>query len=167
MKKVFALLTCMLLFSCDDGDLKLESFVFENVTVQKCADNNLIFKIKNDELLLINTPETSFANEVTPDGTPREVAIGSTSQIIYRKYSENLTAATICSTIAPASPVVTKEWNASGGKILIETNERFAADGITLIGYTHNIVFQNVSFTNPENSFSFETYIFEDYETGL
>lgn len=167
MKKVFALLLTFVILSCDDGDITLQSFAFESQTIQKCSDNNLIFKIKNEELLLIDIPESSFDNTVTPDGVPREVIINSTNKIIYRKYSGNLSSTTICSILPPASPVVNKEWNATGGKILIETDERFATDGVTLIGYTHNITFENVSFSNPDNTFSFTTYIFGDYETDL
>ena len=167
MKKFFALVLTILLFSCDDGDITLQSFAFDTQSVQKCSDNNLIFKIKNDELLLIDISESNFVNTVTPDGTPREVLINSSNRVIYRKYSANLTSTTICSIIPPASPVVNKEWNATGGKILIETDEVFDTDGITIIGYTHNITFENVSFSNPDNTFSFTTYIFGNYETDL
>ena len=167
MKKIIAFIFCAFLFSCDDGDITLQSFNFEGQSVQKCADNNLIFKIKNDELLLIDIPESNFVNVVTPDGAPREVIINSSNTVIYRKYSGNLTSSTICNSLPPATPVVNKEWNATGGTILIETDERFDTDGTTLIGYTHNITFENVSFSNPENTFSFTTYIFGDYETGL
>lgn len=167
MKKVFALLLTVILFSCDDGDVTLQSFAFESQSIQKCADNNLIFKIKNDELLLLDIPESSFINTVTPDGAPREVLVNSTNKVIYRKYSGNLSSTTICSVLPPASPVVSKEWNATGGKILIETNEVFDTDGVTLIGYTHNILFENVSFSSTDNTFSFTTYIFGDYETDL
>ncbi|WP_320814102.1 hypothetical protein [Flavobacterium sp.] len=167
MKKAFALLLTVFMFSCDDGDVTLQSFAFESQSIQKCSDNNLIFKIKNDELLLVDIPESNFTNTVTPDGTPREVLINSTNRIIYRKYSGNLSSTTICSILPPASPVVNKEWNATGGKILIETDEVFDTDGITIIGYTHNITFENVSFSGPDNTFSFTTYIFGDYETDL
>lgn len=167
MKKIFALLLTVIMFSCDDGDITLQSFNFESQTIQKCSDNNLIFKIKNDELLLIDIPESSFVNTVTPVGSPREITVNSTNKIIYRKYSGNLSSSTICSLIPPASPVVNKEWNATGGKILIETNQVFDTDGVTLIGYTHNITFENVSFSNPDNTFSFTTYVFGDYETDL
>lgn len=167
MKKVFALLFAFAALSCDDGNITLQSFAFDGQTIQKCSDNNLIFKIKNDELLLLDIPESSFENTVTPDGSPREVIINTSNKIIYRKYSGNLASNTICSTIPPASPVVNKEWNATGGTILIETDELFDTDGVTVIGYTHNITFKNVSFSNPDNTFSFTTYIFGDYETDL
>jgi hypothetical protein len=167
MKKIIVFIVCVFLFSCDDGDITLQSFNFEGQSVQKCADNNLIFKIKNDELLLIDITESNFANVVTPDGEPREVTINSSNAVIYRKYSGNLSSTTICASLPPATPVVSKEWEATGGTILIETNERFDTDGTTLIGYTHNITFVNVSFSNADNTFSFTTYIFGDYETGL
>jgi len=167
MKKVIVFMFCLFLFACDDGDLTLQSFNFEGQNIQKCTNNNLIFKIKNDELLLINIPGSNFANTVTPDDQPRVVNINSSNSIIYRKYSGNLSSSTICSTLAPANPVVNKEWNATGGTILIATNALFDIDGTTLIGYTHNITFVNVSFSNSDNTFSFTTYLFGDYETRL
>lgn len=167
MKKIVAFIVCVFLFSCDDGDITLQSFDFDGQSVQNCTDNNLIFKIKNDELLLINIPESNFVNVITPDDTPREVTINSSNSVIYRKYSGNLSSPTICSSLPPATPVVTKEWIATGGTILIETDERFDTDGTTLLGYTHNITFVNVSFSNSDNTFSFTTYVFGDYETDL
>lgn len=167
MKKIFALLLTGIMISCDDGDITLQSFDFESQTIQKCSENNLIFKIKDDELLLIDIPESSFVNTVTPDGEPREITISSSNQIYYRKYSGNLSSTSICSTIPPANPVVQNEWIATGGTILIETDELYDTDEITVIGYTHNITFENVSFSGPDNTFSFTTYIFGDYETSL
>jgi hypothetical protein len=167
MKKIIAFIFCAFLFSCDDGDITLQSFDFDGQSVQKCADNNLIFKIKNDELLLINIPESNFANVVTPDNEPIEVTINTSNTVVYRKYSGNLSSTTICSTLPPATPVVSNEWEATGGTILIETDERFDTDGTTVLGYTHNITFVNVSFSNSDNTFSFTTYLFGDYETGL
>uniref|UniRef100_UPI004049F259 hypothetical protein n=1 Tax=Flavobacterium sp. TaxID=239 RepID=UPI004049F259 len=167
MKKILVFIVCFLLFSCDDGEVTLQSFDFEEQSIQKCSDNNLIFKIKNDELLLIDIDESNFANVVTPDGEPREVIINTLNSVVYRKYTGNLSSSTICSILPPATPVVSKEWKATGGTILIETNELLDTDGITIIGYTHNITFQNVSFSNSDNTFSFTSYLFGDYETDL
>ena len=75
-------------------------------------------------------------------------------------YSDNLNTTSICSILPPATPVVTNEWNASGGTIEIITDKLFAADGITVTGYTHNIRFVNVNFSSTENSFSFTSYNF-------
>lgn len=168
MKKLIVLVASVfMLQACDDGDITLESFNFDTVNIQECTDNNLIFKINNDELLLINIPESSFANVETPDGSPRIVNVTSANQIIYRIYSGNVTSSNICATIPPATPVVKKEWNATGGTIEIITDALYAIDGVTITGYTHNIKFVNVNFSGSSNSFSFTEYNFGNYETDL
>ena len=59
MRKLFSILSILvLLTSCDDGDITLESFNFEGQTILDCDANdlleeNLLFKTKNDELLLL------------------------------------------------------------------------------------------------------------------
>jgi hypothetical protein len=127
MKKLlFLIASILLLQACDDGDITLESFDFETATVQSCPSNNLVFKINENELLLLNIPTSSFVNEETPDGSPRIVAVNSTNKIIYRIYSDNLNT-----------------------------------------GYTHNIRFVNVNFSNTENSFSFTSYNFGNHRTSL
>ncbi len=170
MKKILIIVFSFFLFSsCDDGELTLESFNFENQTIQKCTDNYLLFKTKNDELLLLNVPETVyttlFASSPT-NGTPREATIGGTNEILYRKYSGNLTSATVCSLVPVSSPTVTKEWIATGGTILVETNEVYDTNDV-LVKYSHNITFQNVNFASEDNSFSFESYIFGNHEINV
>ena len=168
MKKLLVLVASVfMLQACDDGDITLESFNFDDVAIQECTDNNLIFKINNDELLLLNIPESSFANVETPDGSPRIVNVSSSNQIIYRIYSGTVTDDNLCDLIPPATPVVKNEWNATGGTIEIITDALYDVDGITINGYTHNIKFKNVNFSNPDNSFSFTEYIFGNYETDL
>ena len=168
MKKIIVLLASVfMLQACDDGDITLESFNFDTVAVQNCPTNDLVYKINRNELLLISVPETNFPNEVTVVGSPRIVNVNAENRIVYRLYSDNVTSTTICSVLPPASPVVQKEWNATGGTIEIITNAIYAANGTTITGYTHNIKFKNVNFSSPENSFSFTEYIFGNYVTPL
>lgn len=167
MKKLIVLAASIFMFqACDDGDITLESFNFDEQIVRECTDNNLIFKINNDELLLINIPESSFANVETPDGSPRIVNVSASNQIIYRIYSDNVSTNNICSLIPPATPVVKNEWNATGGTIEIITDALYASDGITITGYNHNIKFVNVNFSGSSNSFSFTEYNFGNYVTN-
>jgi len=168
MKKLIVLVASIfMLQACDDGDITLESFNFDTVNVQKCPDNNLIFKINGDEMLLINIPESSFPTEETPDGSPTILEVSSVNQIIYRIYSGNINSSSICSTIPPATPVVQNEWNATGGTIEIITNALYALDGVTVTGHTHNIKFVNVNFSGSSNSFSFTEYIFGNHKIDL
>lgn len=168
MKRLIVLVASVfMLQACDDGDITLESFNFDSVNIQECSDNNLIFKINGDEMLLLNIPASSFANVETPEGSPIIVNVSSTDQIIYRIYSGNVTDDSVCNLIPPATPNVQQEWNANGGTIEIITDALYDTDGITITGYTHNIKFKNVNFSNSSNSFSFTEYIFGNYETDL
>lgn len=167
MKKIFFLLLLSFIYSsCDDGEISLESFNFEDQEIQECTTNDLIFKTKNDELLLISLPEgafnTAFANTPTTDA-PRTVTIGGSNDVIYRKYTGTVSNLTVCSTIPVSSPTVVKEWNATGGTISIETDEITDNSG-NVTGYTHNITFLNVNFASTDNSFSFVSYLFGDYK---
>lgn len=171
MKNFFGILAAfVILVSCDDGEITLQSFDFDSQTVQKCSDKTILLKTKDDELLLISLPEstfnTKFDNSPTGD-TPRTITINSTNKVIYRKYSGDVSSTTICNELPPATPTVSKEWNANGGTIIIESNALYDTDGITITGYTHNITFENITFSNNDESFSFTSYIFGDFETSL
>ncbi|MEZ4854185.1 hypothetical protein [Flavobacterium sp.] len=161
----------ILLSSCDDGDITLQSFNFSEQPIQKCGDNYLLFKVKGKELLLVQLNETlynqAFINEETGD-TPRIISVSSTTPIIYRMYSGDITLAKVCSELAPATPTVVNEWKAEAGTIQIESNKIFDEnDPSIVVGYTHNITFLNVNFEGSADSFSFESYIFGDWETQL
>lgn len=172
MKKIFGFLTgIVLLISCDDGEIALQSFNFDTVSIQKCSSKAILLKTKADEILLINFSsdanfDSAFENTATGD-TPRVLNVGTNNQVIYRKYNGNTSSGLICDNLTPANPIVTKEWTASGGTIIIETNPVFAADGVTITSYTHNIQFENINFTGNGNSFSFTNYTFGNYTTSL
>lgn len=170
MKKIFVLLSLAFIFnSCDDGDIKLESFNFTNQQIQKCADKNFLYKINNDELLLFDIPAELYTYNVNQTEFPYTLPypITGTTKVIYRLYNDKASNQTICNTIAPATPVVTNEWIATGGTIEVTTTQRFEADGITLAGYTHSFTLKNVNFASTNNSFSFVEYFFGNYQSNL
>lgn len=173
MKKLFGLLVCaLLLSSCDDGDIVLQSFNFGTAAIQKCSDKEVVFKINGEELLLVDIPAVYFPNEVTPEGSPRIVTISSVNRVLYRKYSGTVTNNTICSDIPPASPTVSNEWTAAnGGTIQIITTEKTTTDEVTgevtVTGYNHQIKFINIQFVGSDDSFVFDEYLFGTYTTSL
>ena len=173
MRKLFLLLTVFFTFnSCDDGDITLESFNFSSQSIQKCPDENktFLYKINDKELLLLNITATPYTYDSNFTEFPysKSYPIDNTSvSIIYRLYNDTATTTTICSVIAPATPVVTNEWNATGGTLDVTTTQLFEADGITLAGYTHSIKLVNVNFSNGTNSFSFEEYFVGNYQTSI
>lgn len=172
MKKIIILLSLAFIFnSCDDGDIKLESFNFSSQSIQKCSDSNktFLYKINNDELLLFDISAELYTYDVNETEFPYTLSypISGTTKVIYRLYNDTATSETICNTFAPATPIVTNEWVATGGIIEVTTTQRFEADGITLAGYTHSFTLKNVNFASPNNSFSFEEYFFGNHQSNL
>jgi len=155
---------------CDDGDLIQEDINFEDINTQSCGTNDVIYKLKEKEALLLEIPKSSFMNEPSSTGTPMILDVNSSNRVVYRFYDGNVSANNICETIPPATPIVTDQWNATAGKIQIFTtavktvNE---TDNSTRIsGYNHNIVFKNITFAKSSGTQVYETFPFGDYVTA-
>ncbi len=92
MKRFIGILCCAIAFSaCDDGDLIVDTINFDEVATSTCGDaNNLLFKLKDSESLILNIPddvfEDTFKEEPTQDDTPIELDINSTNQVVYNFY---------------------------------------------------------------------------------
>ncbi|NRS90481.1 hypothetical protein HNQ02_003425 [Flavobacterium sp. 7E] len=171
MKRVLGLLVFAMLFnSCDDGNLIQEDISFEDVTAtQSCTDNDIIYKLKDNEALLVEIPSVNFTDEDS-DLTETTLTISSTTnRVVYRFYNGTVTADNICETIPPITPAVTDQWIATGGTIVITKEakkETDATDNSTRIsGYSHNIVFKNITFskstggTQVYDVFNFGSYV--------
>lgn len=171
MKRILGLLVFVLVLNgCDDGDLIQEDINFEDVSTQNCTTNNIIFKLKEKEGLLLEIPKTSFVNESSVAGAPTLLDISSSNRVVYRFYDGVVSSNNICETIAPATPVVTDQWNATGGKIQIFTTAVKTVDAkensSRITGYKHNIVFKNITFAKSNGTQVYETFPFGDYVTS-
>jgi hypothetical protein len=172
MKKGFYLLLLTLLFAnCSDGDLSQEVISFDLVTTQSCSNNGIIYKIKEQEALLIQIPPTTFTNEPTTVGNPTIIDINTTNRVVYRFYNGVVSSSMFCETIPPSSPSVSDEWIATAGKIQITTTAiktSNAATGQTSItGYNHNIVLKNITFAKQNGTQVYETFAFGDYSRSI
>ena len=85
MRRFLGILICALaLNSCDDGDLILEDINFDDVDTQSCSTNDIIYKLKEKEALLLEIPKSVFVNEPTIPGNPTVIDIeNSTNQVAY------------------------------------------------------------------------------------
>jgi hypothetical protein len=166
------LLFVFVLNGCDDGDLEVQNIDFADVTTNKCSSKDVVYKIKDSEMLLIEIPvETTFLNEQTPENAPIIVPISSTVKVKYRQYNGNITEDNICPTIPDANPSLQEEWNAIAGTIEITTTAVKSTNqttGLTKItGYRHYIVFKNITFEKPNGVQTYETYVFGNYNTSI
>lgn len=171
MKRVLSLLVFIVLLNgCDDGNLVQEDINFEDVSTQSCSTNDIIYKLKEKEALLLEIPETTFKNEPTGD-TPINLNIGSTTnRVVYRFYDGTVSTDNICETITPATPYITDQWTATDGKIQIVTTTIKTTNNTTnstkITGYNHNIVFKNITFSKENGTQVYETFPFGDYITS-
>ena len=160
----------ILLNGCDDGDLTLETIDFEDATTKNCTDNDIIYKLKENEALLLEIPKTSFVNDPTVPGTPTVINIdNSTNRVVYRFYNGKVADDNICNTIPPATPYVNDQWVATSGKIEITTTTITQSGSIAgsteITGYNHLIVFKNITFDKGNGTQVYETFVFGDYTT--
>lgn len=167
MKYFWALFISVLaLTGCDDGDMIEDNFNFENTTVQKCSNSNILYKINDLESLVLNTPETNFPNEETELNTPRVINVSGTTSIVYRKYGGSVSSSSICGT---PTVLVLEELVVTGGTVEITTNKVLGPDNITVVAYNHNIVFKNITFTSltSPKQIVYNSYVFGNHRTDV
>ncbi len=168
MKRILVVLSIIIFSSCDDGNLIQEKIDFETVATQSCGTNDIIYKLKEKEALLIEIPTSTFPSE--PAIT--NLNIDGTNQVFYRFYDGTVTTDNICKTVPPITPVAINQWIATSGKIQITTTTLKSTnptDNSTRItGYNHRIVFQDITFLRSDGSSQLnQTMVFGDYTTSV
>ena len=156
MKKILGLIAVLvLILGCDDGDMTFKTFDFTSVAADKCSDSDIIFKIKDTEVLILKLNPAALVNvstfdAVTGENTPRLVDIGTSgSTITYRNYTGKVSKETLCNELPPATPSVIDEWIGQG-KLSITTKETRLEGRLT--GFQHQITLKNITFTKGEET---------------
>lgn len=130
MKNVFCLvIVAFLLISCDDGDLIVTDFNFDNKKLQWCedSDSQVLFNLNNDQVHEAIAFRFSLDNEnpqflVSEEGETT-IPLSSENQIIYRVFDGEVESSYFCNAIPPVSPKVVEEYRTtSGGEVLITTS---------------------------------------------
>jgi len=170
------------------GDEKMiyQEYVFGNYTtqnpikfnfseiVQSCTTNDLLYKLNQQEALVMNiNSQNLFINEET-SGVPRRASINATTNpIIYKIFDSNISGAYFCSPIPLPSPNLVEEWYAENGNEegsgTIEVETEKIMDEVTgnLVGYAHNITLRRITFRNNNNGFYFDKYYVGTYTIEL
>ncbi|RZJ51007.1 MAG: hypothetical protein EOO44_15330 [Flavobacterium sp.] len=183
MMKKFAclILFALLLNGCDDGDITVETIDFTKIESTSCTKTNeLIYKLKSQEALLLQMPVETLKNNPTDVGKPALFSINNTNfRLFYRSYDGAVSKSNICDLIPPTTPKIINEWHAISGTIEIVTTAQTTLNettqATTISGYTHNIVITNLTYsiegmnvTNPEIVFGdFKTTIDDDDKLNL
>lgn len=117
--------------SCDDGDIIVTTFEFEDETFTLCSEGRkkLLYHIKEDNVfesltVQITGPRLSPENNaLTIDIQPVTIELTGENQIIYRTYDGPLPAGYFCGNVPPANPKVIQEYRSVGGRVIIKTVE--------------------------------------------
>jgi len=125
MRKFFGFILIALSFnSCDDGDIIVDTFDFDDVALDHCGgpETYVFFKINtgvNESISLrINTTEDIFfENEETvlEDYTLDIPLNGTTNFVNYRLYDDAISGNYFCNSVPPTSPNVVENYLASSG----------------------------------------------------
>jgi hypothetical protein len=124
MKNLLAVLSFLLLsLSCNDGDIIVTSFDFDDEDLELCGDSDtyVFFKINNTGL-------ESISLQIQPTGTlflesgTTSFTLNTTANFVnYRKYDGDLSSDYFCSSIPPTSPVVTLDYLGTSGTAVLIT----------------------------------------------
>ncbi|WP_157766065.1 hypothetical protein [Aquimarina aggregata] len=128
MKKLFFLIFSLVsIVSCDDGDIIVTSFEFDDVALQVCsgAEENefVFFKINptNNEAISFNFIGPYQENVVSEMPINIDLATGESNGLIYRKFNVTVTSDYYCANIPSSSIRVTDELIATSGNAAITT----------------------------------------------
>lgn len=149
-KLFFPILPLLLLISCSDGDLQIETIDFNDVLIQFCDDpqtgsRNILFKISSDEALILDLQNGVLNNGVVGETILTESTVPGQSTLTYRIFTDDVTTNYFCDDIPPATPTVVQEIEAQDGSVIIET---VANEGGTQ--FVHTISLSGISFVTDE-----------------
>lgn len=161
MKKLLFLLSALILFSCDDGDLEIEELDFNPDSVENCEDDTSVLFITNgDEAMILTLSTDLLLNEVTEVDAPRSGTITeNVFDVNIRIFSGTVSNTYFCSQVPLTEPTVISELNALSGTIEVTTVQ----NETTPTQFDHEIRFKSVVFENDGNG---ERLIDADYLFG-
>jgi hypothetical protein len=123
MKNLLVLLLSLLLLSCNDGDIIVTAFDFENVNLQTCkgAESYVFFKINSASAESISL-RLSTSEELFLESSTLQIVLNGTSNVVnYRNYDGEITSTYFCSAIPPIEPLVTVDYIGASGIALLLT----------------------------------------------
>ena len=169
MKKVLMLLVMFLTFACDDGDLDISSFEFED-EVNICGTKSYtLYRLSTNEQreALIVTLTDQQIRKDEDIVLPVNVTANGDYTVTYRLFDDQLTDNYFCASVPPVEPTVLKDWRGVSGTIFVENQPIYGTDGETITGWKHYIVLIDVVLQVDDQELKLdETFVYGTVETG-
>ena len=113
------------LCACNDGDIIVTTFDFEEANLQSCFGSDVVvfFKINNDPAETISLQIPGDESLFIESDTLSFNLDGGNSKVNYRLFNEEVDASYFCNSIPPTTPSISQEYLASEGSatLFIET----------------------------------------------
>ncbi len=168
MKRIFYSLVLILILSCNDGNLDIASFEFEE-KVNVCGEFTLYRLSNNDakETLMVTLTD----KEIRQDEDivlPVNVSENGPYTVTDRVFGSTVGSDYFCAVVPPAEPKVLKNWQGISGLILVQNNPVFDPDdGVTIISWEHIVILNDVVLKSGEESLIFnDTFVYGTFETS-
>jgi len=168
MKRIFYCLIFLLIISCNDGNLDIASFEFEE-KVNVCGEFTLYRLSTNDakETLMVTLTDKEIRSD-EEIVLPVSVTEKGPYTVTDRVFNSGVTADYFCAAVPPAEPTVIKNWQGVSGFILVQNNPVFDVDGVTIIAWEHIIILNDVVLKSGEESLIFnDTFVYGTFETTV
>jgi len=169
MKRILYSLIFLVTISCNDGNLDIASFEFEE-KVNVCGEFTLYRLSTNDakETLMVTLTD----KEIRQDEDiviPVSVSENGPYTVTDRVFGSTVTSDYFCATVPPAEPKVLKNWQGVSGLILVQNNPVIDPDdGVTIIAWEHIVILNDVVLKSGEESLIFnDTFVYGTFETSV
>ncbi len=120
---LFIILAFATLQSCDDGDVIVTTFDFEDADLNLCNNDNqyVFYKINNTVSESISLKITTDDQLFLQSETKTFKLDGSANIVNYRRFNGDVTGDYFCSTIPPTSPTVAVDYTGASGTASLNT----------------------------------------------
>ncbi len=173
MKRFFIFcLFLVALQSCDDGDIIVTSFDFDDIALQRCGNigQYVFFKINTVNLeslsLQLNTQDSILQSPAV-----REYNLSTAGNVVnYRTYNGDITPAYFCSSVPPTTPEVALNYTSTQGTAIVTTEPVFfvTTSGTltdSIVAFSTNILLQNLRLESDSESLTQQTLEMGTVET--
>ncbi len=127
--KQFVLALCLIFIvtSCDDGDIIVTTFDFDDIALENCGTNGdyVFYKINNENLESLGLRLGTNDDIYLATETLTYALDGTTNFVNYRTYSDEVDANFFCNNIPPSIPEITDDFFGNSGDAILDVTATF------------------------------------------
>jgi hypothetical protein len=169
MKKIVLFFVLLIGFSCNDGDLDISSFEFEDEVNICGVTQYTLYRLSTNEqresLIVTLTDQQIRKDEDLV--IPVAVSENGNYTVTYRLFDDQLTDDYFCSAVPPVDPTVIKDWRGVAGTIIVQNEPIYDTEEENITGWKHYVVLVDVVLRVDDEELKLdETFVFGTAETG-